>query len=32
MQVLEHGGMPDVVDSFEHRHDSAGRHHDRSLA
>jgi ABC-type Mn2+/Zn2+ transport system ATPase subunit len=32
MQVLEHGGMPVVVDSFEHRHGSAAHHYDRSLA
>jgi ABC-type Mn2+/Zn2+ transport system ATPase subunit len=32
MQVLEHGGMPVVVDSFEHRHERAAGPHDRSVA
>ena len=32
MQVLEHGGMPVVVDSFEHRHGTHPEHSHRSLA
>jgi ABC-type Mn2+/Zn2+ transport system ATPase subunit len=31
MQVLEHGGMPVVVDTFAHRHQPAHEHHDRSV-
>ncbi|HEV7805737.1 MAG TPA: metal ABC transporter ATP-binding protein [Solirubrobacteraceae bacterium] len=31
MQVLEHGGMPVVVDTFEHRHPRAHVHRDRSI-
>jgi hypothetical protein len=35
MQVLEHGGMPVIVDSFSHRHaparEHAHDHPDRSL-
>ena len=30
MQVLEHGGMPVVVDHFEHRHATRHAHHHRS--
>jgi ABC-type Mn2+/Zn2+ transport system ATPase subunit len=32
MQVLEHGGMPVVVDSFEHRHDPLGDHAHESVS
>jgi ABC-type Mn2+/Zn2+ transport system ATPase subunit len=32
MQVLEHGGMPVVVDSFEHRHDAMPDLNDRNVA
>jgi ABC-type Mn2+/Zn2+ transport system ATPase subunit len=32
MQVLEHGGMPVVVDNFEHRHEPLPRLPDRNVA
>ncbi len=31
MQVLEHGGMPVVIDSFQHRHHVLHEHRDRSI-